>query len=62
MSASACGATATACLEAVKFPQDGAGVITSLTETDGLVELAEDARTIEPGTTVGFLPYAMLIG
>jgi molybdopterin molybdotransferase len=49
-------------LEAVKFPQDGAGVITSLTETDGLVELPEEASTIEPGTSVGFLPYAMLIG
>ncbi len=47
-------------LEAVKFPQDGAGVITSLTETDGLVELSEDTRTIEPGTTVGFLPYVDL--
>ena len=47
-------------LEAIKFPQDGAGVITSLTETDGLVELDEDTRTIEPGATVGFLPYAML--
>ena len=49
-------------LEAVKYPQDGAGVITSLTETDGLVELDEDTRTIAPGATVGFLPYAMLIG
>jgi molybdopterin molybdotransferase len=49
-------------LEAIKYPQDGAGVITSLTETDGLVELAEDVRRIEPGTTVGFLPYAMLAG
>jgi molybdopterin molybdotransferase len=49
-------------VEAVKYPQDGAGVITSLTETDGLVELEEDARTIEPGATVGFLPYAMLLG
>jgi len=49
-------------LEAEKFPQDGAGVITSLTETDGLLELDEDARTIAPGATVGFLPYATLIG
>ncbi|MPZ56021.1 MAG: molybdopterin molybdenumtransferase MoeA [Rhizobiales bacterium] len=49
-------------LEAVKYPQDGAGVITSLTETDGLVELEEDTRTIAPGAIVGFLPYATLIG
>jgi len=49
-------------LEAQKYPQDGAGVITSLTETDGLLELDEDARSIAPGATVGFLPYATLIG
>jgi molybdopterin molybdotransferase len=49
-------------IEAVKHPQDGAGVITSLTETDGLVELTEDATTVEPGSTVGFLSYATLMG
>ena len=35
-------------------------MITSLTETDGLVELAEDVTTVEPGATVGFLSYAAL--
>src|SRR5207253_10897907 len=39
-------------VEAVKYPQDGAGVITSLTETAGLVELLEDVTTVEPGATV----------
>ena len=43
-------------------PQDGAGVITSLTQTDGLVELSEDSTSVEPGATVGFLPYAVLTG
>jgi molybdopterin molybdotransferase len=47
-------------VEAVKHAQDGAGIITSLTETDGLVELPEDATTVEPGSTVGFLSYAAL--
>ncbi|MGE3868334.1 MAG: molybdopterin molybdotransferase MoeA, partial [Pseudorhodoplanes sp.] len=47
-------------VEAVKHPQDGAGVITSLTETDGLVELPEDLTRVEPGTMVGFLPYAVI--
>ncbi len=47
-------------VEAVKFPRDGAGVITSLTETDGLVELREEETQIAPGTTVGFLSYAAL--
>ncbi|MFZ5691458.1 MAG: gephyrin-like molybdotransferase Glp [Pseudomonadota bacterium] len=49
-------------VEAVKHRQEGAGVLTSLTETDGLVELAEDVTSVEPGTNVGFLPYAVLTG
>jgi len=49
-------------IEAVKHPQDGAGVITSLTETDGLAEIAEEVATLEAGATVGFLSYATLIG
>jgi len=49
-------------IEAVKHPQDGAGVITSLTETDGLAEFSEHITTVEPGTTVGFLSYAALMG
>jgi molybdopterin molybdotransferase len=47
-------------IEAVKHAQEGAGVITSLTETDGLVELPEDTTSLEPGATVGFLSYAAL--
>jgi molybdopterin molybdotransferase len=49
-------------IEAVKHPQEGAGVITSLTETDGLAELSEDTTTVEAGSTVGFLSYATLMG
>jgi len=49
-------------IEAVKHPQDGAGVITSLTQTDGLVELLDDTTAIEPGASVGFLSYAALVG
>lgn len=50
------------CVEAVRHPQEGAGVITSLTETDGLAELSEDATKIEQGSMVGFLSYAALMG
>jgi molybdopterin molybdotransferase len=49
-------------VEAVKHAQEGAGVLTSLTETDGLVELGEDVTAVEPGATVGFLSYAALVG
>jgi molybdopterin molybdotransferase len=49
-------------IEAVKHPQDGAGILTSLTETDGLLEFPEDVTSIEPGARVGFLSYAQLMG
>src|SRR5580704_4924613 len=49
-------------IEAFKHPQDGAGVITSLTETDGLAELPEEITDVEPGATIGFLSYALLVG
>jgi len=43
-----------------KHPRDGAGVITSLTETDGLVELPEAVTEVRPGDDVRFLGYAGL--
>jgi molybdopterin molybdotransferase len=49
-------------IEAVKHRQDGAGILTSLTETDGLLEFPEDVTAIEPGARVGFLSYAQLMG
>jgi len=48
-------------IEAVKHPQDGAGILTSLTKTDGLLEFLEDTTSIEPGSRVGFLSYATLM-
>ena len=48
-------------LEAVKFPREGAGMLSSLVDTDGLVELGEDVTQVAPGQTVGFLSYESLI-
>jgi molybdopterin molybdotransferase len=48
--------------EATKHPQDGAGVISSLTATDGLAELADDVTEVAKGETIGFLPYSVLAG
>jgi molybdopterin molybdotransferase len=48
-------------LEAVKFPREGAGLLSSLVETDGLVELNEDTIKVAPGDSVGFLGYADLL-
>jgi molybdopterin molybdotransferase len=44
-----------------KFPREGAGLLSSLCETDGLVELGEDVERVVPGDSVGFLPYAALV-
>lgn len=44
-----------------KHERDGAGILTSLTETAGLVELPEPLTRVAPGDTVGFLPYAALL-
>ena len=48
-------------LEARKFPREGAGLLSSLVDTDGLVELGEQITAVEPGQTVGFLGYAGLM-
>ena len=46
--------------ECVKHPQEGAGILTSLTETDGLAELTEPVSAVAVGDEVGFLPYATM--
>jgi molybdopterin molybdotransferase len=44
-------------LVAAKFPRQGAGILSSMVDADGLVELPEDMRHLEAGTTVDFLPF-----
>jgi molybdopterin molybdotransferase len=41
-----------------KFPRQGAGILTSVVESDGLVELPENLTHLEPGETVDFLPFS----
>ncbi len=48
-------------LEAIKFPREGAGLLSSLVDTDGLVELSEAITRVDPGESVGFLSYASLL-
>jgi molybdopterin molybdotransferase len=47
-------------LEASKFPREGAGMLSSLVETDGLVELDEETTIVVPGQNVAFLAYSAL--
>jgi len=48
-------------LEAQKFPREGAGLLSSLVETDGLAELGEAVTKVEPGDSIGFLFYAGML-
>ena len=43
---------------AKRFPRDGAGILTSLVESDGLIELPEDVTSVAAGTMVDFLPFS----
>ena len=45
-------------LVAHKHPVEGAGILTSLTDTDGLLELADDMTSVAPGDPVGFLGFS----
>jgi molybdopterin molybdotransferase len=45
---------------AEKFPGEGAGLITSLTRSDGFVILPEDMTRLAEGETVDFVPYSSL--
>jgi len=47
-------------IELEKYPYEGAGLLASLTETDGLAEISEDVTNIAPGDMLGYLPYSIL--
>ena len=47
-------------LVAHKFPRDGAGILSSLVQSDGLVELPEDITQLAAGSMVDFLPFSEL--
>lgn len=46
---------------AQRFPKDGAALISSLTQSDGLVELEENRLTVEPGGRVNYFPFETLL-
>jgi len=47
-------------LEARKFPKEGAGLLTSLTQSDGLAELGLNTKKVEIGDMVAFYPHELL--
>ncbi len=46
---------------AEKFPREGAGILSSMVEADGLVELPEDLTQLEKGSEVDFLPFSEVL-
>ncbi|MGA2087541.1 MAG: gephyrin-like molybdotransferase Glp [Stellaceae bacterium] len=46
---------------AEKFPRDGAGILTSMVESDGLVQIGEGVSHVELGSPVDFLPFSEVI-
>ena len=45
-----------------RYPKEGAGIITSLTESDGLLELPEAMERLAPGEMVTLIPMGALHG
>ncbi|NQV79175.1 MAG: molybdopterin molybdotransferase MoeA [Alphaproteobacteria bacterium] len=46
---------------AKRFERDGAGILTSMVESDGLIELAEDITRVSPGDVLPFVLYSELL-
>ncbi|HYZ39228.1 MAG TPA: gephyrin-like molybdotransferase Glp [Stellaceae bacterium] len=48
-------------LVAVKYPKDGAGILSSIVQSDGLVVIDEMTSNVMAGTIVDFLPFSEVI-
>jgi molybdopterin molybdotransferase len=47
-------------MEAHKFPREGAALLTSLTESDGLAELADQRASVSIGDMIRFYRHELL--
>ena len=45
-----------------RYPKEGAGIITSLTESDALMELPEALTALAPGELAPCIPLGLLYG
>lgn len=44
-----------------RFARDGAGIMTSMVESDGLIELGEDLSSVAHGDVLPFIPYSEVL-
>ena len=49
-------------LVARRFPRDGAGILSSIVQSDGFAILDEDLGDVAPGTMIEFLPFSEVLG
>jgi molybdopterin molybdotransferase len=47
---------------AQKFARDGAGILSSIVQSDGFAVLGESVSDLEPGMTIEFLPFSEVFG
>jgi molybdopterin molybdotransferase len=45
----------------MKIPREGAGLLSSLVDTDGVIELGESVTRVEPGQIIDCFTYASLL-
>ncbi len=49
-------------LVATKYPKDGAGILSSIVQSDGFAVIKEDVAELVPGATIDFLPFSEVFG
>ncbi|HEX3883625.1 MAG TPA: gephyrin-like molybdotransferase Glp [Stellaceae bacterium] len=49
-------------ISALKYPKDGAGILSSVVNSDGFAIIEEPVTQLAPGTVVEFLPFSEIIG
>jgi molybdopterin molybdotransferase len=49
-------------LVAVKYPRDGAGILSSITQSEGLAIIDEKTSDLSPGMAIDFLPFSEVTG
>ncbi len=45
-----------------RYPKDGAGILSSIVQSDGFVVLGEETSDVAPGAAVDFLAFSEVIG
>jgi molybdopterin molybdotransferase len=47
---------------AVRYPKDGAGILSSIVQSDGFAVIGDEISDVAPGTIIEFLPFSEVFG